>query len=145
MYSHDAEIASSTNTLPGVTYHYFEADHVHEIIIQRTDREVIGELFRLVNQIYTDQQPNIPSRVILVQEDRVIPMNYFIGELHGFMTKYPMIDGRVPAYFAIVTDKSPIIQLIESMLKLMRVNHTVQFFPKHSYAAGYAWLLTQGH
>jgi hypothetical protein len=124
-----------------MSYHYLEASDIHEIRLNGGTRQTMQELFQRISQIYYATPASGVTRILIVQSADALPMNYFMGEVRTFISQHRRMPRPVPARFAVVLEKTPLLQLISQMLKLMRHQDRVVFFNQDEYEAACAWLI----
>jgi hypothetical protein len=67
-------------------------------------------------------------------------MSYFMNGMRGFISEHRKRARPVPARFGIVLEKTPLLQIISQMLKLMRHQDQVMFFNTDEETRAAAWL-----
>jgi len=135
------ESVISTSPSKDISYQYLEANDIHEFRLNGGTRQTMQEFFQQISKIYYATPASGITRFLIVQEGAMAPMTYFMGEMRTFVSQHNKMPRPVPARFAVVLDKSPLLQIISQMLKLMRHQDRVVFFNRDEYEAACAWLV----
>lgn len=121
-------------------YRYLDGSDIHEINLLGNSREMIEDFFKLLTEIYYSAPTGRTRRILIIHEGTSMPLSSFMNSVRAFISEHRKRARPVPTCFAIVIEKTPFLQLIPQMLKLMRHQDLVMFFNVDEQAKATAWL-----
>jgi hypothetical protein len=122
------------------TYHYHEAEDIHEIQLINANQHTMKDFFQLIGRIYYATPASGTTRILICQTGPALPLSHFMNEVRAFINQHRKMPQSAPARFAIVLELTPFLQLLKQMLKLMRHQDAVTFFDRSDNARARVWL-----